>query len=30
VTKADGSVLSTNAALRRGTGGKPVEASPVP
>ncbi len=30
VTKADGSVLSTNAALRRGTGGKPVEAPPVP
>ena len=25
VTKADGSVLSTNAALRRGPGGKPVE-----
>ena len=26
VTKADGSVLSTNAALRRGPGGKPLEA----
>jgi len=26
VTKADGSVLSTDAALRRGPGGKPVEA----
>jgi hypothetical protein len=26
VTKADGSVLSSNAALRRGPGGKPVEA----
>src|SRR5882672_8952364 len=26
VTKADGSVLSTNAALRRGPGGKPVDA----
>ena len=25
VTKADGSVLSTNAALRRGPGGKPLE-----
>jgi len=28
VTKADGSVLSTNAALRRGPGGKPVDAPP--
>jgi Family of unknown function (DUF6152) len=26
VTKADGSVLSTDAALRRGPGGKPIEA----
>jgi hypothetical protein len=26
VTKADGSVLSTNATLRRGPGGKPIEA----
>jgi hypothetical protein len=29
VTKADGSVLSTNAALRRGPGGTPVEATPT-
>ena len=28
VTKADGSVLSTNAALRRGPGGKPADALP--
>ena len=28
VTKADGSVLSTTAALRRGPGGKPVDAPP--
>jgi hypothetical protein len=25
VTKADGSVLSTDAALRRGPGGKPID-----
>ena len=30
VTKADGSVLSTNVALRRGPGGKPVDAPPSP
>jgi hypothetical protein len=30
VTKADGSVLSTNAALRKGPGGKPVDAPPSP
>jgi hypothetical protein len=29
VTKADGSVLSTTAALRRGPGDKPVEAAPT-
>ena len=28
VTKADGSVLSTTAALRKGPGGKPIEAPP--
>ena len=30
VTKADSSVLSTNAPLRRGPGGKPIEEPPAP